>query len=145
MSVFGIILVRIFPHFSRIWTEDGEMRTRITPNTVTFYVVEHFSLSKNIFKKMPVNILNTPWKELLVYKTLWKNFLYFVFVWWFKLKVFHFIQFVATNYYQLGQWNLISFARENWLYWSLNPETVVLVTNSWGQKIVRCSLKNYGT
>ena len=32
MSVFGVILVRIFLHLDRI-------RTRITPNTVTFYAV----------------------------------------------------------------------------------------------------------
>ena len=56
MSVFGVILVRIFPAFSRIETEyteilrispysvqmqenAGKMRTRITPNTDTFYAV----------------------------------------------------------------------------------------------------------
>ena len=56
MSVFGVTLVRIFPEFSRIWTEygevlrispylvgmrenAGEMRTRETPNTDTFYTV----------------------------------------------------------------------------------------------------------
>ena len=56
MAVFGVILVHIFPAFSRIWTEHGKtlrippysvqmrentgkMRTRITPNTDTFYVV----------------------------------------------------------------------------------------------------------
>ena len=56
VSVFGIILVRIFPTFSRIWTEYGEilrifpypvqmrenagkMRTRITPNTDSFYAL----------------------------------------------------------------------------------------------------------
>ena len=55
-SVFGVILVRIFPAFSRIRTEYGEilrispysvrmqenagkMRTRITPNTDSFYTV----------------------------------------------------------------------------------------------------------
>ena len=49
-SVFGLILVRIFSAFSRIRTEYGEirskmqenagkMRTRITPNTDTFYAV----------------------------------------------------------------------------------------------------------
>ena len=54
--VLGVILVRIFPSFSRIRTEYGEilrisldsvrmwenagkMRTRITPNTDTFYAV----------------------------------------------------------------------------------------------------------
>ena len=56
MSVFGVILVRIFPAFSRIETEyteiprispysvqmqknAGKMRTRITLNTDTFYAV----------------------------------------------------------------------------------------------------------
>ena len=56
MSVFGVILVRIFPSFSRIRTayeetirislysvrmreNAGKMRTRITPNTDTFYAV----------------------------------------------------------------------------------------------------------
>ena len=56
MPVFGVILVRIFPAFSRIRTEYGEilrispyalqmrenagnMQTRITPNTDTFYAV----------------------------------------------------------------------------------------------------------
>ena len=38
-SVFGVILVRIFPAFSRIWTEYGEMRTKITPNKDSFYTV----------------------------------------------------------------------------------------------------------
>ena len=57
MSVFGVILVRIFPSFSRIRTayeetnrislysvrmreNAGKMRTRITPNTDTFYAVK---------------------------------------------------------------------------------------------------------
>ena len=49
MSVFRVVLVRIFPAFSRIRTEygkilvsqenAGKMRTRITPNTDTFYAV----------------------------------------------------------------------------------------------------------
>ena len=56
MSVFGVILVHIFPAFSRIRTDYGEilrispysvrmrqnvgkMGTRITPNTDTFYAV----------------------------------------------------------------------------------------------------------
>ena len=57
MSVFGVILDRIFPAFSRIRTEYGETRsispysalmresagkmwTRITPNTDTFYAAK---------------------------------------------------------------------------------------------------------
>ena len=60
MSVFRVILVRISPASSSIWTEDGEilrispysvqmresegkMRTRITPNTDTFYVMHPIS------------------------------------------------------------------------------------------------------
>ena len=59
MSVFGVILVRIFPEYYGIWTEYGEirrilcispysvrmrenagkMRTEITPNTGSFYTV----------------------------------------------------------------------------------------------------------
>ena len=51
MSIFGVILVRIFSAFSRIriWNissysfrireNQGKMRTRITPNTDNFYVV----------------------------------------------------------------------------------------------------------
>ena len=56
MSVFGVILVRIFPAFSRIWTEYGDiphispysvrisenagkMRIRIPLNMDTFYAV----------------------------------------------------------------------------------------------------------
>ena len=60
--VFGVILVRIFPTFSRLRTEYGEilgissysvqmqetvrkMQTRITPNTDTFYAV--FTITLN--------------------------------------------------------------------------------------------------
>ena len=48
MSVFGVILAEIFPSFFHIRTEYverrsqsecGKMRTRITPNTDTFYAV----------------------------------------------------------------------------------------------------------
>ena len=49
MSVFEVVLVRIFPAFSHIRTEYGEipvsqenagkMQTRITPDTDTFYAV----------------------------------------------------------------------------------------------------------
>ena len=68
MSVFGIILVRIFPAFSRIRSEYGEirsispyslrmgknvgkMRTRITPNTDTFYPVRLPHFYSLLFKK----------------------------------------------------------------------------------------------
>ena len=48
MSVFGVIMVHIFPAFSLICISPysvqmrenaGKMRTRITPNTDTFYAV----------------------------------------------------------------------------------------------------------
>ena len=68
MSVFRVILVRIFPAFSCIWTEygkilrispysvrmwenAGKMRTRTTPNTDSFYVV-------NVTTFYLVNMLN---------------------------------------------------------------------------------------
>ena len=66
-SVFGVILVRIFPAFSRIWTEYGEisispysarmqenagkMLTRITSNTDSFYSVSHSTPSVALFEK----------------------------------------------------------------------------------------------
>ena len=56
MSIFGVVLVHIFPAFSHIWTQyreilrispysvrmqenAGKMQTRITTNTDTFYEV----------------------------------------------------------------------------------------------------------
>ena len=48
VSVFGVILVLIFPHSdwirrdTRIQSECGKMRTRIPPNTDTFYAVCKF-------------------------------------------------------------------------------------------------------
>ena len=48
VSIFGVILVRIFPHsdwirrdteYLRIQSECGKMRSRITPNTDAFYTV----------------------------------------------------------------------------------------------------------
>ena len=65
----GVILVHIFPAFSRIWTEYGEIRsispysvrmrqnvwkmgTRITPNTDTFYAV-------SLVKVFPIFSLNS--------------------------------------------------------------------------------------
>ena len=61
MSVFGVILVRIFPAFSRIWTEYGDiphispysvrisenagkMRIRIPPNMDTFSQYQFYSV-----------------------------------------------------------------------------------------------------
>ena len=65
MSVFGVILVRIFPSFSRIWTEygeilrispysvlmqenEGKMRTKITLNMDTFYAATVVALLANL-------------------------------------------------------------------------------------------------
>ena len=39
VSVFGVILVRIFPHSDWIQFEYGKIWMRITPNTNTFYAV----------------------------------------------------------------------------------------------------------
>ena len=55
MSVFEVILVHIFPAFSRIRTEYGEllenarkMRNKITPNMDTFYAVKMFNRALNV-------------------------------------------------------------------------------------------------
>ena len=65
MSVFGVILVRIFPSFSRIRTEygeilrispysvlmqenEGKMRTKITLNMDTFYAATAVALLANL-------------------------------------------------------------------------------------------------
>ena len=72
MSVFGVILVLIFPAFCRIWTEHGErysvclrirseygkIWTRITPNTDTFYaaMVRGVKLSSSPEGKISLNI-----------------------------------------------------------------------------------------
>ena len=85
MSVFWIILVRIFPPFSRIWTEYGEtrsissylvqmrenagkMRTRTTPNTDTFYVVTF------IFEEYYVLIWRFQTLKILFSPTIFLNF-----------------------------------------------------------------------
>ena len=60
VSVFVVILVRIFPHshillrispFSvRMWKKNaGKIRTRITPDTDTFYGVSHCQISAGKF------------------------------------------------------------------------------------------------
>ena len=50
MFVFGVTLVRIFAAFSRIRMREnaGKIRTRITPNTDTFYavlVIDYFDIN----------------------------------------------------------------------------------------------------
>ena len=52
MSVFGVILVRIFPHsnwirIDTIQSECGKIRTRITPNTDTFHEVDANDINPN--------------------------------------------------------------------------------------------------
>ena len=48
LSVFGVNLIRIFPHSDWIRRDTpyqskcGKMRTRITPNTATFYAVYYY-------------------------------------------------------------------------------------------------------
>ena len=74
VSVFGVILVRIFPKFSRIWTEYEEVLrisryqvqipenawkipTRITPNTDTFYAVLLLPITHvNDFKEYSLDV-----------------------------------------------------------------------------------------
>ena len=75
MSVFRVILVRIFPTFSRIRTEYveirsispysvqmrgnvGKMQTRITPDTHTFYVVMVNSFVVSLDILVMTNILH---------------------------------------------------------------------------------------
>ena len=78
MSIFGVIMVRIFPAFSRIRTlslfnispfsvrmrENGEkMRTRITPNTDSFYAVGRANV-------VPVTVPDICWNTILISKKL---------------------------------------------------------------------------
>ena len=61
VPVFRVILVRVFPHSDRaslhIQSENGKMRTRITPNTDTFHVVSLFQLSF-VFSDIPIMSLD---------------------------------------------------------------------------------------
>ena len=50
MSLFGVILVLIFPHLDWIRSECRKMRTRITPNTDTFYAVQIKCVQLNFYK-----------------------------------------------------------------------------------------------
>ena len=61
MSVFGVILVRIFPAFFRIRTEYGDIQmwenaekiqTRMTPNTDTFYPLDVIRFVLKLFMKI---------------------------------------------------------------------------------------------
>ena len=74
VSVFGVILVRIFPHSDWIWkdlsvslriqSECGKIRTRITRNMDTFYEVwylRHLKAFEIISNVMPVLLLILFW------------------------------------------------------------------------------------
>ena len=53
MSVFGVILVRIFPYSDWIRRDtqsaNGKIRTRITPNTDTFYTVKFIRKDEKVY------------------------------------------------------------------------------------------------
>ena len=56
VSVFGVILVPIFPHSDWIWrdtiqSECGKIRNRITLNTETFYAVTSLSVKEFVIAK----------------------------------------------------------------------------------------------
>ena len=77
MSVFGVILVHVFPAFPLIQTEYGEirsiriqsergkMRTRITLNTDTFYTV-WFPYGVSEYKKRKLGIVRKEWFEYVL-------------------------------------------------------------------------------
>ena len=56
VSVFGVCLVRIFPH-SIFSPNAGKRLTRKTPNTDTFYALLLFKEGSIILKKYPIKIL----------------------------------------------------------------------------------------
>ena len=62
VSVFGVILVRIFPHSDwislRIHSECGKVRTRITPNKDTFYKALATNLGCSAYPDIHWNGLN---------------------------------------------------------------------------------------
>ena len=70
MYVFGVILVPIFPAFSRIRTEYGvslriqseygKMRTEITPNTDTFHAVTKVEWLHKIQNYLLFFLINFP-------------------------------------------------------------------------------------
>ena len=43
MSIFGVILVRIFPHSELFWSVFSHIWIKITPNMDTFYAVHNYS------------------------------------------------------------------------------------------------------
>ena len=95
VSVFGVILVRVFPHSKwvslriqsksfRIKSECGKIRTRITPNTGNFYAV-----------KVP--------KVILAFLSFVKRFTFF----WKTSKFFsntsHYFLWTCENFYKTSQ------------------------------------------
>ena len=64
VSVFGVCLVRIFPH-SIFSPNAGKRLTRKTPNTDTFYAVLLFKEGSIILKKYPIKILTLFLQKIL--------------------------------------------------------------------------------
>ena len=94
MSVLRFILIHIFRHSDRIQSECGKIRTRITPNTYTFYAVEDFI--KSIFViNIIAHIVNTArvvffsYFFLFLFKKLASSFL---------LHILGFINFLFLNF-----------------------------------------------
>ena len=58
VSVFGVIVVRVFPHSDSIRkSECGKMRTRITPTRDTFYSVAPFFVRTNFIRTTRLKLL----------------------------------------------------------------------------------------
>ena len=79
MSVFAVILVRIFSHSVsvRIQSEFGKMRTRITPNTDTFHTVRYFHIYIERSWECNLKIYFTNLRVILLESkdiNLWKKF-----------------------------------------------------------------------
>ena len=75
MPLFGVILVRIFPHSDWcIQSECGKMRTRITPNTDTFYAVNIYAVVTDTFYAVVSStVINFFTERILVLRNLWLN------------------------------------------------------------------------
>ena len=75
MSVFAVILVRIFSHSVsvRIQSEFGKMRTRITPNTDTFHTVRYFHIyvKRSWECNLKMHFINL---RVILLEFLWKKF-----------------------------------------------------------------------
>ena len=81
VSVFGVILVRIFPHLYWIrklylyWIPKcGKIQTRITPNTDTFTQSEHYTYLPVLKPLSITNTINIFWLAILRLSEIIKNF-----------------------------------------------------------------------